>query len=400
MRPERTGGAAATGAAVRGRSGERAGASAAAADAPRRGALRVLPPPPLRVVDVALFYGERSGGIRSYLDAKADWSARTDAIDHHVIVPGARERHDDARHELPGLRLFVANGYRVPLGSRGLRRTLEELRPDVVLLHDPFWSPLGVARAAHEAGARTVAVHHGSVALDAAGLPVPDRIVRPLLRAWMRRAAGPADAVMSAVDTFDDLGRGPDLPLRLGVDDVFRPRRGFHRGDHVLYVGRLAREKGVMTLLEAAARSDDPWPLRLVGAGPLEGEILARAEKLGIGRRVSIKPFVRDRDRLARLYAGASCVVMPGPHETFGLVALEAAASGARVVAASAAPSAEAIGELCTTFAAGAPRSLLSAIEAARAAPRDDDEAARVAAEFRWDTLFDRELGSLEALVR
>jgi hypothetical protein len=51
------------------------------------------------------------------------------------------------------------------------------------------------------------------------------------------------------------------------------------RGDHVLYVGRLSREKGVLQLLDAAARSADPWPLRLVGSGPLEETLRRRAER-------------------------------------------------------------------------------------------------------------------------
>jgi hypothetical protein len=76
----------------------------------------------LRIVDVALFYGERSGGIRTYLDAKAAHAAATAAFEHHVIVPGPRERHERGRHELPSLRLAAANGYRVPLGARWAAR--------------------------------------------------------------------------------------------------------------------------------------------------------------------------------------------------------------------------------------------------------------------------------------
>jgi hypothetical protein len=34
----------------------------------------------LRITDVAIFYGERSGGIRTYLEAKAAYAARTGAF--------------------------------------------------------------------------------------------------------------------------------------------------------------------------------------------------------------------------------------------------------------------------------------------------------------------------------
>jgi hypothetical protein len=78
------------------------------------GRLEVLAGRPLRVADVALFYGERSGGIRTYLREKAAFAERTEALDHHVVVPGRIERHDGGWHELRALRVAASNGYRLP----------------------------------------------------------------------------------------------------------------------------------------------------------------------------------------------------------------------------------------------------------------------------------------------
>jgi alpha-1,6-mannosyltransferase len=346
-----------------------------------------------------MFYGERSGGIRTYLDAKVRHARATGAFEHHVVVPGPRERHDDGRHELPSLRLAAANGYRVPLGARALRRTLERLRPDVVLLHDPFWLPLRVTETAHRLGAAVVAVHHGSAALDAAGMRGPRRLWEALFRAWLRHAYAPVDAIASVVDPEPDCGRPASFPLGLGLHDAFRPQCDVPRGDHVLYVGRLAREKGVFALLEAAARSADPWPLRLVGSGPAEDALRRRAAALGIAHRVAFRPYVADRPRLARAYAAARCVVMPGEHETFGLVALEAAACGARIVACETAPSAQLLGGLAHTYCAGDADGLAAAVAAARAAPRDVVAAAALSWRFGWDRLFASELEHLRELA-
>jgi alpha-1,6-mannosyltransferase len=78
--------------------------SAAVAAAPPAGThLRLVSPPRLRVADVALFYGERSGGIRTYLDAKVAWARRSGAIDHHLgAIERARLRPPDVRaaHEI------------------------------------------------------------------------------------------------------------------------------------------------------------------------------------------------------------------------------------------------------------------------------------------------------------
>src|SRR5438552_2718894 len=90
-----------------------------------------LPQPRLRVVDVALFYGERSGGIRTYLDAKAAYAQASGSFEHHAIVPGRRERHDGTHHELRALSVAASNGYRLPLGTGQLEHTLREIAPDV-----------------------------------------------------------------------------------------------------------------------------------------------------------------------------------------------------------------------------------------------------------------------------
>jgi alpha-1,6-mannosyltransferase len=356
-------------------------------------------PPPLRVVDVALFYGERSGGIRTYLDAKAQWARATRLIEHHVVVPGPQLCRQDGRHELPSLRLAAKNGYRLPLGARALRATLRMLRPDVVVLHDPFWRPLGVTRTAHELGARVVAVHHGSIALDAAGLPGPDRLWHPVLRHWMHRAYRYADAVMSAVDPRADCGRTAALKLRFGLDPVFVPQPDVRRENHVLYVGRLGREKGVVELLQAAARSREPWQLKLVGRGPIEDRLRRMAERLGIAERVRQYPYIGERARLARWYAAARVVVMPGAYETFGLAAFEAAASGAAVVTCSTAPSAALMRGIARTYEPGDIDGLLAAIEAARAATPDPVAAAALAARSTWSAAFAGELAQLEQLV-
>ena len=222
-------------------------------------------------------------------------------------------------------------------------------------------------------------MHHGSTALDAAGLPGPDAAWKPLLRAWMHHAYRDVDAVMSAVPCAADCGREATIPLRFGLHPAFSPQRAVARGDHVLYAGRLAREKGIHELVAAAARAPEPWTLRLLGSGPELPRIERRAHQLGIGDRLESRPFVADPARLARAYAGARVVVMPGAHETFGLVAFEAAASGAAVVCCTTAPSAAALDGIAHTFAPGDVAGLVAAIEAARRSEPDPAAAAALA---------------------
>src|SRR5919107_4521737 len=123
-------------------------------------------------------------------------------------------------------------------------------------------------------------VHHGSEHRDAHTPPESAGLHTVLVRAWLRRAYADADAVMAACNPWVDTGRHAAIPLRLGLDPELCPRPGVPRGDHVLYVGPLTRTKGLFTLLDAAACSAAPWPLRLVGAGPAGRAVCARASRL------------------------------------------------------------------------------------------------------------------------
>jgi len=368
----------------------------------------------LRIADVTLFYGERSGGIRTYLEAKADFARRTGAFEHHLVIPGRSAEsepgtaagHDRAltpgpthRHEQRSLRVAASNGYRVPLGGGGLQATLRALAPDVVLLHDPYWTPRLTSRAAHEVGATVIAVHHSSAALHAAGLPGPQHVYTKALRRWYRRAYCEVDAVMSVVDPGVDVRRPSTLRLRLGLDPAFGPRADVARGEHVLYVGRLSREKGLRELLEAAAAARRPWPLVLLGTGPAGDTLRERARQLGLAGRITFAPYLNDRDALAQAYAAARCVVLPGAHETFGLAALEAAACGAPVVTAHTTPSAELLDGFVDTFSGGDATDLLLAIERSRAREPGLDAARALTDTHGWDAAIAAELDDMTRLV-
>jgi glycosyltransferase involved in cell wall biosynthesis len=84
---------------------------------------------------------------------------------------------------------------------------------------------------------------------------------------------------------------------------------------HVLYVGRLSAEKGVLELVEACAR----LPLVVVGDGPLRGLVPATG-------------FVAP-DELGAYFRAAAVVAAPSLREGYGVVAREAMAWGRPVVA-------------------------------------------------------------------
>jgi glycosyltransferase involved in cell wall biosynthesis len=101
-------------------------------------------------------------------------------------------------------------------------------------------------------------------------------------------------------------------------------------GDYALFVGRLSPEKGVDTLIRAAAAAK--VPLRIVGTGPEEVRLKALAAELKADS-VVFRGFVSG-DGLKAEYAGARFVVIPSVWlEPFGLIALESYAAGKPIVA-------------------------------------------------------------------
>jgi rhamnosyl/mannosyltransferase len=118
---------------------------------------------------------------------------------------------------------------------------------------------------------------------------------------------------------------------------AIRAVREAAEGPRVLFVGRLVYYKGVDVLLEAmaslAARAQKPGTLLVIGEGPLEPELRARATALGISNQVRLLGRVPDAD-LPAYYRAADVFVLPSVARTeaFGVVQVEAMASGVPVV--------------------------------------------------------------------
>ena len=111
-------------------------------------------------------------------------------------------------------------------------------------------------------------------------------------------------------------------------------------------------------------------------------------------------PFIAVPRALARAYAQAACVVVPGAHETFGLVALEAAASGAVVPTSDAVPSARLAPDLIHTFPAHDAGALAHAIGEVAATRVDVGAAEALGRRFTWERAIGAEHAAIGALRR
>ncbi len=128
-----------------------------------------------------------------------------------------------------------------------------------------------------------------------------------------------------------------DLPAQ-DPDDLARLRAEFAEPDQrlVLLIGRLVYEKGFQLALEAMPRVIEEAPgtrFLVAGSGTHETELRRQAEELGLMEHGTFLGWIGD-DVLHSLYRIADLTVVPSIYEPFGLVALEAMASGCPCIVA------------------------------------------------------------------
>jgi glycogen(starch) synthase len=104
----------------------------------------------------------------------------------------------------------------------------------------------------------------------------------------------------------------------------------------VLLVGRLVYEKGFHLALDALApviRSRKKVRFVIAGTGTAEEELKRQAKRLKLTRHGTFLGWVGD-DMLHALYRVADLCIVPSIYEPFGIVALEAMASGCLCIVA------------------------------------------------------------------
>jgi alpha-1,6-mannosyltransferase len=381
---------------------------------------RLRPWATLGVLDITKWFGETSGGVKTYLLQKARYVEDRESLRQVLVIPGARDSitaGDGVRcYRLRGPRIPTQHPYRFMLATRSIQRIVEHERPDIIEVGSPFLVPWITRRAARRFDVPLVMFFHSNFPRTICAFP--ERASRVRQRAhdavwrYVKRLNQEFEATIVASDFMaTDLqahGALRVVKIPLGVDLAhFHPRRRADaphtRARHGLpvdapifgFVGRFAREKELDVLIdawEAIERQTDAH-LAIVGDGPARRRLRARSR----GSRIVWLPYQHDRDELANILAALDVFVSPGSIETFGLSALEAAASGTPVITADRGGVSEQIRRSGggAAFTAGDPAALA---EAAVRLAEHSGELARLGAlgrayaerEHAWNRVFDQ----------
>jgi rhamnosyl/mannosyltransferase len=203
---------------------------------------------------------------------------------------------------------------------------------DVVHYHFP-WPFLDMAHFMAGVNKPTVVTYHSDIVRQKALL----RLYQPL----MHRFLGSVDAIVAtspnylATSTVLDRYRDKTRVIAFGLDRGSYPEPDAERLVHwrarvgpkfFLFVGVLRYYKGLHILLDAVGGTD--YPVVIVGAGPIERELKAHAERLGL-KHVMFVGALDDADKVALLRL---CYAVAFPShlrsEAFGISLLEGAMFG------------------------------------------------------------------------
>lgn len=309
----------------------------------------------MRIVDVNEFYSPTGGGVRTYLDRKMGILAD---LGHELIViaPG----YEDAVEERPGggvihwvraPRLPFDRSYGMFWDAAPITRLLDALDPDVVEVSSP-WRPAWIVAQWPGRALKIFFAHNDNMGAYAVRWleGVADTATVEGWCAWYTRYMA---RFLARFDRFvtnggelarrhERRGLTVDAAMPLGID------RGYFSPDLrddalrtallaqcslppeaklLLGVGRHHPEKRWPTIIDAVERAGERMPVGLILLG--QG-----VDHQKLARQVANSPHIRlfrpvyDRLRFARIMASADALIHGSDAEPFGLVALEAVASG------------------------------------------------------------------------
>jgi alpha-1,6-mannosyltransferase len=360
----------------------------------------------LHIADITMFYAPASGGVRTFLEAKADWLRSRPGMRHSLLVPGEGYAREGEIHVLRAPRIPFGNGYRFPALRGAWVDTLVALKPDIIEAQDPYVPGWAAIEAGQRLGVPVIGYYHSD-------LP---RLVRSRVGRWsdlildnyvarmfrrFDRVLVPSQVMAGKLERL----KVPNVHVQpLGVDlhcfrhsrkDLrMRQRLGIDpRAKLLVFAGRGSHEKHVPLLLKAMQLLGDRYRLLLVGSHM----------PTCYPDNVHVIDHFVPKDELACMLAACDALVHAGDRETFGLVVVEAMAAGLPVVGVNSGAVAELVTPDCGVLArAGDAGSIADAVRevfAGDPVAMGRNGRRRVEAIYGWDRVMDGLLRHYAALT-
>lgn len=339
-----------------------------------------------------------------------------DTLDEGVRVLAAAEDPHEFDFATDMMAWTLAMGHAMVRAGLGLAAGPAPWRPDVVHAHDWLVAHPAIALAQFFDVPLVSTIHATEAGRHSGWVSGPTSRQVHAVESWLVRESDALIACSASMRAeISDLfgpGLGEITVIPNGIDASrwpFARRRPHPRPPRLLYLGRLEYEKGIHDAIAALPRIRQAHPgttLIVAGDGTQEQWLIEEARRHRVRRAVTFAGRL-DHDGLVEMLHDVDAAVLPSHYEPFGIVALEAAATGAPLVTSTAGGLGEAVidGRTGVSFA---PRDV-AALAAAVVSVLDDPAAAqtramaardRLTADFAWHTVATRTAAVLRGARR
>lgn len=234
--------------------------------------------------------------------------------------------------------LHTTSQFSVSADIYGIEQMLEEEQFDILHFHEP-WVPMLSRQILTRSTCVNIATFHAKVPETLMSRTVV-KVVTPYTKAVLKNLDELTAVSEAAADYVCSLTDEPVTIIPNGIDLSVYKEAAAKKNEEpaekmILFIGRLEKRKGVEYLLEAFSilmRSDSEVGLVIAGDGPDREKLEALAEELNI-QNITFTGYVTEEEKLD-LLARADLFCAPALYgESFGIVLLEAMASGVVIVA-------------------------------------------------------------------
>ena len=242
----------------------------------------------------------------------------------------------------------------IPLSFRA-KKVITEFNPDIVHVHHPFVLSSQAIMYGKKLGIPKILTLHTQYERYAYYIaPIPERLTQEAIKMIIYNLAYKIDCITTPSESMKELIRSYGVKNRIEVipnaielnsfkekDELkcleIKKRYNLKEDDKIiLYVGRIAQEKSIDKIIEALAiikgRGISRAKLLIVGNGPAMEELRQLVQSLGVEEEVIFTGAVGNEE-IQHYYKIAYLFTIASISESFGIVIIEALASGIPVLA-------------------------------------------------------------------
>ncbi|HEC92857.1 MAG TPA: glycosyltransferase family 4 protein [Candidatus Atribacteria bacterium] len=242
----------------------------------------------------------------------------------------------------------------IPLSFRA-KKVISEFNPDIIHIHHPFVLSSPAIMYGKKLGIPKILTLHTQYEQYAYYItPIPEKLTQEAIKRIIFNLAYKIDCITTPSGSMKELIKSYGIKNRIEVIpnaielDSFRQkdelkcleikkRYNLKENDKIiLYVGRIAQEKSIDKIIEALAiikkKGSNNVKLLIVGEGPALDELRQLVRSLQIEEEVIFTGVVSNKE-IRHYYKIAYLFAIASTSETFGIVIIEALASGIPVLA-------------------------------------------------------------------